>query len=884
MAVPSWSRRLWKTGLWTLSVLLVLALVVAGLSFWSVRRPFPTHSGELTLPGLSAPVTVYRDAYGIPQIYAETAEDLFRAQGFVHAQDRFWEMDFRRHVTAGRLSELFGDGQLSTDIFLRTMGWRRVAEAEWELLEPTTQRYLTAYADGVNAWIEATGGPAATSGKSLHYQVLGLQNPGYEIEPWHPVDTLAWLKAMAWDLRGNMEEEINRLALLHAGLSVAQIEELYPAYPYDHHIPILGEGTVVEGEFVPAPAVEPEPPVDDPGGQAGEFPIDPTVLREAAPALAAVQEAARQVPPLLGVNDAGLGSNSWVVSGTHTDTGAPLLVNDPHLGVSLPGIWYQVGLHCTCGYQVSGFGFSGVPGVVIGHNDRIAWGFTNLDPDVIDLFVERVDGDRYLVDGEWRELETLTETIRVAGGDDVTIEVRYTHRGPLITDADTALHEAVSDPAVTDTVTAQADTAPAAGGEEYAVSLAWTALTPGRTIEALFVLNTARDFTDFRRAAALFEVPAQNLIYADIDGNIGYQSPGKVPVRGAGDGRWPAPGWDSAYDWEDYLPFEQLPYVYNPAEGLIVTANQAVIGPQYQPLLTTDWGFGHRGNRIHDLLAEAIAAGPISVSDMERMLFDNYHPLAEVLVPALLAAPQTPLSKDEQTALDLLRTWDYQQPAGGKAGTPEAASSAAAAYFNAVWRNLLSLTFDELPADHAPGGGGRWFEVVTGLLAEPESPWWDRVDTPEQETRDDILSQALADAYREVAIDQGDDPTGWRWGRMHLLWLEDSSLGQSGIAPVEALFNRGPYEAAGGTQTVNATNWVASAGYEVDASPSMRMVVDLSDLDASRWIQSTGNSGHPYHPNYTDQVELWLEGRMLDWRWSRDAVEDAATATLVLTP
>src|SRR5690606_10113180 len=193
MAVPSWSRRLWKTGLWTLSVLLVLALVVAGLSFWSVRRPFPTHSGELTLPGLSAPVTVYRDAYGIPQIYAETAEDLFRAQGFVHAQDRFWEMDFRRHVTAGRLSELFGDGQLSTDIFLRTMGWRRVAEAEWELLEPTTQRYLTAYADGVNAWIEATGGPAATSGKSLHYQVLGLQNPGYEIEPWHPVDTLAWL-------------------------------------------------------------------------------------------------------------------------------------------------------------------------------------------------------------------------------------------------------------------------------------------------------------------------------------------------------------------------------------------------------------------------------------------------------------------------------------------------------------------------------------------------------------------------------------------------------------------------------------------------------------------------------------------------------------------
>jgi penicillin amidase len=886
MTTPSWSRRLLKTGLWTLSVLIVLALVLAGLGIWSVRRPFPTHDGELALSGLSAPVTVYRDDYGIPQIYAETVEDLFRAQGYVHAQDRFWEMDFRRHVTAGRLSELFGDGQLNTDIFLRTMGWRRVAETEWELLEPTTRTYLEAYAEGVNAWIEATGGAAGTSGKSLHYRVLGLQNPGYEVEPWHPVDTLAWLKAMAWDLRGNMENEIERAALLAAGLSVEQIEQLFPPYPYDQHTPIVGGGEVHDGEFVPDTGeVLPQPPAD-PGGQAGELATSAPApeLPEAATALTAVRQAAAQVPPLLGVTDAGLGSNSWVVSGDHTDTGAPLLVNDPHLGVSLPGIWYQIGLHCDCGYQVTGFGFSGVPGVVIGHNDRIAWGFTNLNPDVIDLFMERVDGDRYLVDGQWRQLETITETIQVAGGDDVTIQVRYTHRGPLITDADQTLRDAVATPQVGTTVIEQAEATPPDGGSEYAVSLAWTALTPGRTIEALFVLNTARDFTDFREAASLFEVPAQNLTYADVDGNIGYQSPGKVPVRGAGDGRWPVPGWDSTYDWQGYLPHEQLPYVYNPDDGMVVTANQAVIGPPYQPLLTTDWGFGHRGNRIHDLLADAAAAGPISVSDMEQLLFDNHNPLAPMLVPALLAAPQTPLSQYEQDALDLLRQWDYQQPADGESGTAEAASSAAAAYFNAVWRHLLTLTFDELPAEHAPGGGGRWFEVVAGLLTEPESSWWDLVDTAEVETRDDILSRALADAYREVAIDQGDRPDDWRWGRMHLLWLEDESLGQSGIAPIEALFNRGPYPTAGGAQVVNATNWIASDGYEVTASPSMRMIVDLSDLDSSRWIQTTGNSGHPFHRNYTDQVQPWLEGRMLDWRWSREAVEADATATLVLVP
>ena len=851
-----WPRR-WpgRVGLVAVAVLLVLALAAGLTGVRAVRRPFPTYDGELALAGLSAPVTVYRDEHGIPQIYAETIEDLFRAQGFVHAQDRFWEMDFRRHVTSGRLSEWFGPDQLETDTFLRTLGWRRVAEAEWRLLSPEGQGYLTAYAEGVDAWLEATGGPADTGRKALQYRLLGLQNSGYRVAPWDPVDSLAWLKAMAWDLRGNLESEIERAALLTAGLTRAQVEQLYPSYPYQLHPPIVGAGQVVDGAFDPAstggagggsgPGAGPAGPGADPVGGTGRAPVD-----------------------------AGLGSNSWVLAGEHTDTGLPILANDPHLGVSMPGIWHQLGLHCRCGFRVSGFSFSGVPGVVIGHNDRIAWGFTNLGTDVTDLYLERVDGDRYEVDGQWRELTVREETIRVAGGEDVTIRVRHTHRGPVISDASDDLAElAAGYPGDLE----RPDT-------EHAFSLAWTALTPGRTIEAVFTINQASDWDDFRAAAAGFEVPAQNLLYADVDGNIGYQAPGVVPVRGAGDGRWPAPGWDSAYDWAGTVPFEALPSVLNPPEGMIVTANQPVIGPQYQPHLTDDWAYGYRSDRIGDLLAEAVAAGPVSVATSQRIQLDSWNGLAPVLVPALLATPTEPLSRGEAAARDLLRGWDFQQPAGGEPGTPAAASSAATAYFNAVWRQLLALTFDELPSDRQPIGGSRWYVVLAGLLEQPRSFWWDRAGTMPVETRDDLLARALAEGYRELSQAQGEDPREWRWGRMHTLRLRDATFGSSGIGPVEALFNRGPVGTDGGSAIVNANSWDAAAGYEVTAGPSMRMIVDLSDLDASRWVQLTGNSGHPYHPNYADQLEPWRTGELLAMRWDRASIEAEAAGTLTLTP
>jgi penicillin amidase len=496
---------------------------------------------------------------------------------------------------------------------------------------------------------------------------------------------------------------------------------------------------------------------------------------------------------------------------------------------------------------------------------------------VADLYLERLDGDRYQVDGAWRDLEVREETIRVAGGEDVTIRVRSTHHGPLLSDVSEQFGDLADNPRV-------AAAAGADPGETLGVSLAWTALRPGTTIEALFAINRARGWEDFRAAARVFEVPAQNIVYADVDGGIGYQAPGLVPVRGAGDGRWPAPGWDSAYDWQGFLDFDELPWVRDPGSGIIVTANQAVIGPSYQPFLTSDWSYGYRSDRIRDLLAEAVAAGPVDVATMVRLQVDDRNGFAPTLVPALLAAPTAPLSRHEQAARDLLAGWDFHQPADGEPGTDQARSSAAAAYFNAVWRHLLELLFDELPDDVRPDGGDRWFEVVRRLLDEPRAHWWDREDTRTVETRDDVLAQALADAYRELAVELGDDPTGWRWGDLHTVTLRDATFGSSGIGVIEALVNRGPVPVGGGADLVNATSWDAAAGYEVTASPSMRMVVDLSDLDASRWIQTTGNSGHPYHPHYADQVELWRTGDTIPWRWNRATVEQESVARLVLRP
>lgn len=841
------TRRRFAIAISLVAGIVVLALIAATVfAVWSVRRPFPEYNGTVELPRLEGDVEVIRDEYGIPHIFADTAEDLFRAQGYVHAQDRFWEMDFRRHVTAGRLSELFGADQVGTDAFVRTMGWRDVAQREFPLLAPSTRRYLQAYADGVNAWLAGRSGGEL----GVAYTMMDLFTGG-DTAPrrWSPIDSLAWLKAMAWDLRGNVEHEIDR-ALIAGEIPVERVEQLYPGYPHDERSPIVGDEDLPGG------------PVPDPVGPDGE-----PLPEEALTALAATGTAMDRMPPLFG-SGAGIGSNSWVVDGSWTATGGPLLANDPHLGPSMPSIWYQAGLHCReltaqCPFDVTGFSFAGLPGIIIGHNHRIAWGLTNMAADVIDLYLEQVQGELYRVGDDWEEMATRNETIRVAGGPDVTITVRSTQHGPIMSDPSDQLAEVGQVAPVDDDGTGPPD-------DGYAVAMRWTALEPGQAADALFMLNQAHDWDSFREAAALFDVPAQNLVYADVDGNIGYQAPGKIPVRASGDGRWPVPGWTGEHDWIGYIPFDALPSVLNPDEGYVVAANQPVTSPEYPFHITSDFNFGFRADRITELLQDA---GPLDAESMLTLQMDSRNPMAEVLVPHLLELDD--LGAYYGDGVELLRDWDYRQP-------PD---SAAAAYFNAVWRELLRLTFhDELPEDQWPDGGGRWFEVVGELLDDPTDPYWNDVGTSAVETRDDILAQAARDGRDEMTMRQGRDPENWEWGRLHALTLTEPTFGSSGIAPVEYLFNRGPVDVGGGTDIVQATGWHAPSGFETTWVPSMRMVVDLADLDDSRWIDLTGVSGHPYHDHYGDQTDLWRSGQSLPMFSDPASIRAAGRSTLILTP
>ncbi|GAB3597685.1 penicillin acylase family protein [Microbacterium tumbae] len=850
--------------------LVVIAVAAAFFVAWTIQRSFPQTTGSLEVAGLQAEVTVQRDASGIPTITADSSHDLFFAEGFVHAQDRFFEMDFRRHVTAGRVAEMFGESQVATDMFLRTLGWRQVAEAEVAAMDETARGYYESYADGVNAYLATRDGAEL----SLEYAVLGIQNPEYEIEPWEPADSVAWLKAMAWDLRTNIEDETTRALLAGAAdpadpeATQSLLEKLYPAYPFDENpvivpkisnVPVLSQDADAETAAYTAPG-------EDDAAQT----LPSVQWQEASGVIEAVGL-------LVGDVGEGIGSNSWVVAGSRTASGMPLLANDPHLGASLPSVWYQVQLKCTqvgeeCPFDVGGFSFSGLPGIVIGHNAQAAWGFTNLTTDVADLYVERIEGDSAWYDGELVPLQVREETIEVAGGDDVDLTVRSTVHGPIVSGLTDEFTRVAEDPVVgVGGIVLPLEGAPEIPDGESAVSLRWTALDAGTTATAIFALSTAQDFEDFRHAASLFDVPAQNLVYADVEGNIGYQTPGRLPVRGAGDGWLPQPGWDSAYDWTGFIPFEDLPVSYNPASGYIVTANNAIVADDYDHFLSRDWDHGYRAARIADLIELRSSAAPLTAEDMREIQMDD-----EMWIGKRLATVMGEVTIEDagtREAVALLRTWNAQN----------SASSAAAAYANVLWshlvQNIMANREEPLPTDDQ----SRLFTVVAAMLDDPSDPLWTN-ESIDVSGMDEMLSLSAEQAYEELVGLQGEVVARWNWGDLHAITLRSDTLGSSGIAPIEMLFNRGPYRVSGGASVVNATGWELGESYATTTVPSMRMVVDLSDFDASTWIHLTGASGHAFHAHYTDQTEDWAAGRQRAWAFTPDAVAAAAIETLALRP
>ncbi len=821
-------------------------------------KSFPQTDGELKIAGLDNTVDIYRDEMGIPHIYASTTHDLFFAQGYVHAQERFWQMDFWRHIGSGRLSEMLGKDALDNDKFLRTMGWRQIAEQEYVELDPISRTILDAYVEGVNAYITDRE-PVELS---LEYLILtGVLNRGYIIEPWTPIHSLTWGKYMAWDLRGNMGAEIERAVLLKTH-SLEQVNELFPPYPDDHPIIVEQIGDVITKNQSPVSHSE------------------SAYIVPSTESLAQIADQFASLDPLLGPTGSGIGSNSWAISGDLTNTGSPILANDPHLGISMPSIWFQVDMHCrikseACPFEMSGFTFAGVPGVVIGHNDRIAWGFTNVGPDVMDLYVERVNPDnpnQYEVNGEWVDFETRIETIQVAGSEPVELTVRSTRHGPVLTDTYDPLKDEVD---LKEDPEAQPfkDKAGVALPENYVISLAWTALRSSTPFEAVWGFNLAQNWDDFRQAARHFHVPAQNLLYADVDGNIGYQMPGDIPIRANGDGRLPVPGWTDEYDWTGFIPYEELPYELNPASGYIATANNQVNPVDYPHLISTDWSYGFRAVRIVDMIESA--PGKFNIAYIQQMQADSKNLNAETLVPILLALDLDPklATVRDQT----LGSWDYYNRA----------DSQSASVFEHFWWNLLMDTFkDDLLEDYWPEGGSRWYEVVREIVNQPDSQWWDDKDTEGIiETRDDMFIRAFEETVVQMQKEFGRDPAKWPvWGELHGATFRNLPLGDSGIGPIEALFNRGPFITGGGEGIVNATGWTVGESFEVDWLPSMRMIVDLGDVRNSLTVHTTGESGHAYHPHYDDIAPLWASGKYYPMLWDEQAVISNAEGHLRLTP
>ncbi len=819
-----------------LVALLVLVLIASGTGaasfLYTTRRPFPQTVGSLRLPGLTSNVEVIRDAFGVPHIYADTPDDLFRAQGFVHAQDRFFQMEFWRRIGQGRLAELFGAGALEQDKFIRTIGWHRVAEAEVQMLDPDVLRVLQRYADGVNAYILSNADRLGAE-----FSVLGLIGRRWSPEPWTPVNTVTWGKAMSYNLGSNMDQELARLRLIERG-GEALAEAVIPSYPEDMPVIVRSARDASRDATPPFPA---------PGAGASS----------AADELYRVHKAVQRAIGL--AHDPGIGSNNWVVAGARTTTGRPLLANDPHLGIQMPSIWYINGLHCrvvndACPYDVVGVTFPGVPGVVLGHNARIAWGVTNAGPDTQDLFVERPNPDNpdeFEFQGKFEPARIREERIVVSGqAEPVVLRVRETRHGPILNDV---LNEL-------------------AGREPLA--LQWAALKPGQLFKAVLLINRAQNWAQFREALRYWDTPAQNFVYADVDGNIGYQLPGNIPVRRNGDGRAPVPGWTSEHEWVGSIPFDELPSVFNPPEGYIVTANNAIVDARRYPyLIARDWDYGYRAKRIEQMI---LAKDKLSVEDMRAMHFDAYSLFADEVLAALQGMTLA-LDAGTSAALSTMAQWDRVCNV----------ESAGCAVFEVFWRELSRAVFADEVGESLAGdvlANGTHAQIaLRNVLADPGAAWWDDVTTPEREAREQVVARALERAVRVLEARLGRDRARWRWGDLHRVTFANQTLGRSGIALIEGIFNRGPFAAPGSMGLVNAVSGDPQ-NFTVRSGPSWRAIYDVGDWDRSLGIHTTGQSGHAYHPHYDDMISLWLKGENLLLPWTRQVVERSARETLTLTP
>ncbi|MEO6030851.1 MAG: penicillin acylase family protein [Burkholderiaceae bacterium] len=801
-------RWLKRGALW---VVLLLVLVAAALWIY-IRQVLPQLDGSLMLEGPHAELRIERDAQGIPTIKASSSDDAMFGLGFVHAQDRLWQLETHRRIGSGRLAEAFGAPALGTDKFLRALGVKRAAAAQWAQASPAARAAILAYTAGINAYLQQ-----ALKARPPEFAVLGIHP-----QAWTPEDSMAWAIMMAWDLGGNWKTELLRMRLA-LKLPLASINQLIPPYP--------GEAPLATADYS---ALFRELRVDGKLGQQ---------------ALASAPESGIE----------GVGSNNWVVSGSRSETGKPLLANDPHLKLSAPALWYFARLEAP-GLKVAGATMPGLPLVVLGQNEHVAWGFTNTGPDVQDLYLERIkpdDPSQYQTPDGWASFESFAETIKVKGQSDVSMTVRATRHGPVISDSGVA--EGLTGPAAK----------PA-----YVLAMRWSALDPDPgTLDAGLAFNHATSVADFIAASTRYVAPMQNMVVADRDGHIGEVSAGLVPLRKPANdlkGQVPAPGWDARYDWDGYLEPQLTPRETDPARGWIATANQRITAPGYPHYLTNEWTAPYRYERIAQLLE---ATPRHSLASLQRIQGDQLSLAAQKLLPYARTATSThPLAAAAQREL-----------AGFDATM--AVDRAAPLILWAWTRHLTDNLFSNKLGDELYQGtlASRSFrDALEGVLERNDAWGCDDITTAAVETCQQQIDTAFTQALDELQAAHGADVARWRWGAAHIARSEHRPF--SHVKLLARWFElRTPV--GGDTYTVNVSRVNlkpdSSTGelYLDEHGPSLRALYDLGDPANSRVMHSTGQSGIVFSPLYRSFVAPWAKVEYVPL-WSAKPAEH----TLVLLP
>ena len=779
------------------------------LTLIALFAPLPVAARDTTvatgarLPALAAPVEIVYDAYDIPHIYAQSAEDAYRALGYVHAGERLWQMELLRRRASGTLAELIGLDGLASDTLVRQLGIRRTAEQALEsgLVGADVPRWLAAYAEGVNAKLTEIG----SEGLPAEFETLGVAPA-----PWTPGDSAAFSKYMGWDQSGSDADLW--LGMMVEKLGAETVAELWPLdRPY--------ELTTIPADGAVQPAKRKRVARRDISADIAALAsrAAPPLGVEASSALIARLAAAARDG-----SGGAFGSNNWVISGEKSATGKPILANDPHLGFTIPSLWYTAHLVAP-GLNVIGVTFPGQPFVTLGHNDRMAWGFTNLQSDAVDYFVETVNPSnprQYRHRGEWKAFEERVETIAVRGAKPVDVTIRTTVHGPVME---------------------------AAG---KLVAIAWTGLRPSREMLAIARLNRARGLDDYLKAMRVLDTPPMNVVYADVEGNIAIASWGDHPIRARGLGRVPVDGASGEYDWTGSIPPEEMPLAVNPKRGWLASANGRPTPVGYPHYLGWMWDPSYRTRRIHDLLARS---EKISFADMQRFQFDAHDKAAEVFTPVLveILSKVSALNAAELQALNILRGWDFVFRPETTAGTIW--NRWFERYRHAVWDDEWKSRGIVQPTGSWGYSGDNQREPALEVLEQmtrenPSAVWFDDRTTPQRETRDDIAIASFRDAVADLIRQLGPDPLLWIWGTANRFAPEPLSAD-----PASA---RGGQVLHGGPFTLNP----GGKGEGVPSGASWRQVVDLADLGRSVGIYPGGESGNPASPHYDDQLALWAKG------------------------